>query len=158
MNYFTINLILALLWASLQSFTPIDLIGGFLLGYVIIILSRRWLGESAEQYVRRAPIFLRFLLYYFIEVVTSTLQVSMMIFQDEKNLKPGIIAIPLATETDLELVLFHNLLVIIPGTMGVAVSDDKKTLYIHVINVPDPDRMREDIKSGLERRLLEVMR
>lgn len=158
MNYFTVNLILALLWASLQSFTPVDLIGGFLLGYVIIIITRQWLGEEAYRYVRRMPLFVKFFLYYCTEVVTSTWQVTKMIFRDEGALKPGIIGVPLSTETELELVLFHTLLVIIPGTMGVALSNDRKILYIHIIDVPDPDKMRESIKSGLEYRLLEVMR
>ncbi len=158
MNYFTINLILALLWASLQSFTPVDLIGGFLLGYFIIFVTRQWLGEGAYRYIRRVPVFVRFFLYYCVEVISSTLQVTRLIFRDEHELKPGIIGIPLTAETDLEVVLFHTLLVIIPGTMGVALSEDRKTLYIHVIDVPDPDGMREYIKSGLERHLLEVMR
>ncbi len=158
MSFFTINLILALLWASLQSFTPTDLIGGFILGYLILWTLHRWLGPEAYHYTRRMPMFLRFFLYLCKEIVVSTVQVSIMIFRDERTLKPGIIALPLSTRTELELVLFHILVVIIPGTMGVALSPDQKILYIHTIDVSDPDKMRADIKNGLERRLLEVMR
>lgn len=157
MNPFTINLMLALLWAALQSFTPVDLIVGFLLGYVIIFMTRRWLGEGAYRYVRRVPLFLKFFLYYCLEVVVSTLQVTLLIFRDEKTLKPGIIALPLDAETELEAMLFHTTLVIIPGTMSVALSPDHKTLYIHIIDMPDADKMREKLKEG-ERRLLEVIR
>lgn len=157
MNYFTINLILALLWASLHSFTPVDLIGGFLLGYVIIIITRQWLGEGAYPYVRRVPLFMKFFLYYCFEVVISTLHVTRLVFRNEKTLKPGIIALHLDAETELEVMLFHTTLVIIPGTMGVALSPDRKTLYIHVIDIPDLDTMRERLKQD-ELRLLEVMR
>jgi multicomponent Na+:H+ antiporter subunit E len=158
MNYFTVNLILALLWASLQTFSPVDFAFGFVLGYISIIISRRWLGKDAYRYIFRTPLFVKFFFYYCNEVVTSTLHVTRLILRDESTLKPGIIALPLDTKTELELVLFHNLLVIIPGTMGVAVSENRDILYIHVIDVPDPDKMRESIKNGLERRLLEVMR
>ena len=61
-------------------------------------------------------------------------------------------------QTDLEIVLLNNLLVLTPGTLGVDLSPDRKTLYIHFLDIPDADAERQRITQGLERRLLEVLR
>jgi multicomponent Na+:H+ antiporter subunit E len=153
-----VNILLALLWAALHAFRPIDFVGGFFLSYVLIWLVRDWLGESAARYTRWMPTFVGFLLFYLRELVVSTLDVINAVFRDQSTLRPGIIAFPLEARTDLEIALLNNLLSFTPGTLGVDVSEDRKTLYVHVIDVPDPDAMREKIKTGLERRLLEVLR
>jgi multicomponent Na+:H+ antiporter subunit E len=38
------------------------------------------------------------------------------------------------------------------------VSSDNSTLYVHTINQDRPDEFRAEVKNGLERRVLEVMR
>jgi multicomponent Na+:H+ antiporter subunit E len=158
MIYFLINICLALLWAALHLFRPVDFAGGFLVGYALIWLTRDWLGEDAHRYTRRVPTFARFLIYYFRELLVSTWEVTQALFSHQATLKPGIIALPLTAKTDLEIVLLNNLLIFTPGTLGVHLSEDRSILYVHIINVPDADAARQKIKSGLERRLLEVLR
>jgi multicomponent Na+:H+ antiporter subunit E len=158
MTYFLINLLLAILWASLQAFRPTDVVGGLVIGYMLLWLLRNWLGPQAAHYVRWVPTFIRFIFYYNGLLATSTWDVVKMLFRDQRTLKPGIIALPLEAKTDLEIVLLNNLLSLTPGTLGVDLSPDRAVLYVHVINVPDPAAMIESIKTGLERRLLEVLR
>ncbi len=158
MIYMLINIFLALLWAALQLFRPVDFAGGFLVGYGLIWVTRDWLGEDARIYTQRVPTFARFLVYYFGELLVSTWEVTLTLFSDQSTLKPAIIALPLTAKTDLEIVLLNNLLIFTPGTLGVHLSKDRATLYVHFINAPDADAAREKIKSGLERRLLEVLR
>ncbi len=158
MTYFLVNIILAFLWASFQQFRPLDVVVGFALGYGIIWLTRDWLGEDASRYIQRVPTFLRFLGYYLSELTTSTLDVVKALFRDQTTLRPGIVAFPLEAQTELEIVLLNNLLALTPGTLGVDLSPDQKTLYIHFLDVPDADSARMRIRNGLERRLLEVLR
>jgi len=54
--------------------------------------------------------------------------------------------------------LFANMITMTPGTWSIDVSDDRKTLYIHAMYVDDIDTFIKDLKNGLERKLLEVMR
>ncbi len=158
MSFFLVNLLLALLWAALQAFRPLDLVGGFLIGYALIWLGRDWLGDDARRYALRVPTFVGFLIYYMKELLLSTWEVTVALFSDQSTLKPGIIAFPLDARTDLEIVLLNNLLIFTPGTLGIHLSPDRKTLYIHIINVPDAEKARQKIKTGLEQRLLEVLR
>ena len=158
MTYFLVNLLLALLWAALQLFRPVDLLGGFFIGYALIWLTRSWLGFGAVRYVVQVPRLIGFVLYYLRELVLATLDVIRALLRNQATLRPGIIALPLDTRTDLEIVLLNNLLSLTPGTLGVALSPDRSHLYVHVIDVPDPEGTRQRIKNGLERRLLEVLR
>ena len=51
-----------------------------------------------------------------------------------------------------------NSITLTPGTLGLDVSEDRKTLYVHSMWVDDPDEVRREIKQGFERRVLELMR
>ena len=67
-------------------------------------------------------------------------------------------SVPLRVDRDFEITLLANLITLTPGTLSVDVSDDRSTLYIHAIHVPDPDELREDIAGGFEQRILEAFR
>ena len=64
----------------------------------------------------------------------------------------------IAAKTDDEITILSNLITLTPGTLSLDVSEDKKVLYIHAMYVEDVDRFRRELKDGLERRLLEVLR
>jgi multicomponent Na+:H+ antiporter subunit E len=54
--------------------------------------------------------------------------------------------------------LVANLISLTPGTLSLDLSDDRRVLYIHVMFLDDIETTRRQIKQGLEKRLLEVMR
>ena len=83
---------------------------------------------------------------------------KMVLTPDLSKLQPGFVAYPLTVERDFEISLLANLITLTPGTLSVDVSDNRKTLYIHAIHVPDPDALREDIATGFERKILEAFR
>ena len=73
-------------------------------------------------------------------------------------MRPGIVAIPLEARTDDEITLLANVISLTPGTLSLDVSDDRKVLYIHAMFIDDEQQLRDEIKSGFERRLLDVLR
>ena len=72
--------------------------------------------------------------------------------------RPGIIGLPLDARTDAEIMLVANLISLTPGTLSLDLSDDKRVLYVHVMFLDDIDATRQQIKRGLEKRVLGVMR
>ena len=70
--------------------------------------------------------------------------------------RPAIVAIPLSVTTTFQIVTLANLISLTPGSLNLDLSPDHKTLYMHVMFVDDPDEIRRQIKSGLERRLMEA--
>jgi multicomponent Na+:H+ antiporter subunit E len=72
--------------------------------------------------------------------------------------RPGIIRLPLDARTDMEIMAVANLISLTPGTLSIDLSDDRHYLYVHVMFLDDVDVVRRELKDGLERRVLEVLR
>ncbi len=72
--------------------------------------------------------------------------------------RPGIVAVPLDAETDLEIAFLANLITLTPGSLCVDISEDRRTMYIHAMFVDDPDSVRSEIKGRFERWVLVLLR
>ncbi len=156
-NQLLLNLLLALAWVFLTGKLEfINLVEGFILGYIILWISKSALGGT--KYFQRIPKAIGFVFYFLKELIIANLKVAFDILTPKDYMKPGIIAVPLDAKTDLEITLLANLITLTPGTLSLDVSHDKKILYIHTLYVDDPEKFRREIKNGMERRLLEVIK
>ena len=154
---FLLNIFLALVWTFLQGeLHASNFAVGMILGYLVIAVSQRILGNLA--YVLKVGQVVRFVAFVLWEIFTASLALAWIIVQPRREIRPGIVAIPLDAETDLEIAIVANLLTLSPGTLSLDVSTDRRTLYIHAMVLDDADQFRRQIKQGLERRVLEVMR
>jgi multicomponent Na+:H+ antiporter subunit E len=73
-------------------------------------------------------------------------------------MRPGILAIPLELESDVQIMVLASLITLTPGTLCLDISEDRRTIYVHVMYLHDPDRVRQTIKDGFEKRVREVFR
>lgn len=157
MNQLLLNILLAIAWMLLTGeLNPETFIEGIFIGFLILWISRTALGGS--KYFSKIPIAVKFILYFIKELVKANLIVAYDIITPKDYMKPGIVAVPLDAKTDLEITLFANLITLTPGTLSLDVSSDKKTLYVHGLYVKDAESFRKELKEGLEKRLLEVLR
>lgn len=157
MNYFMLNIALALVWAALTGdFNPSNLLVGFFLGYLTLFAVRRALAPSDYFLkVRQAISFAAFFLW---ELILANLRVAYDVMTPRYHMKPRVIAIPLDARTDAEITALSYLVSLTPGTLSLDVSTDRRILFIHAMYAPDADKVRREIKQGFERRLLELMR
>ena len=154
---FPINILLALLWVAVTgSFNLPNLILGFVLGAVGLFLIREQVGT--RSYLGRVRRVASLILLFHYELVKSAVKVAWIALQPKMPLNPGIVAYPLRLDRDFEITLLANLITLTPGTLSLDVSPDRRFLYIHAIDVPDPDALRRDIAGGFERRILEAFR
>jgi len=157
MNLFFINTFIAFGYTGVQGqFNLSGLAVGYFLGYAALWVTQPLYGPS--RYFRRVPKALWLLVFFLVELVYSNLQVLWDVITPGHISRPGIVGVPLTARSDLELLLVANLISLTPGTLSIDLSDDRRTLYVHVMFLDDPDRFRENIKNGLERRVLEVTR
>jgi len=157
MKVFLWNLLLALMWEAMTGRTDAaNLLLGFALGYGVLWWLRPLLGTT--QYFRKLPESIRFTFFFLRELIHSNFRVAWDVVTPKSRRKPGIIAIPLDARSDLEITFLANLITLTPGTLSLDVSDDRSVLYVHGMFVEDPQRMREQIKNGFERRVLELLR
>lgn len=151
------NLLLALTWAAMTGdMTEGSILVGFVLGYVILYFLQDLLGLSLKT-LKILPL-MGLAAFFLRNLVAASLQVAYDVVTPKHLMRPGVIALPLEAETDEEITLLAGLITLTPGTLVLDVSPDRKKLFIHVMYMDDPDAVRREIKDGLERRLLEVMR
>lgn len=90
------------------------------------------------------------------ELVLSSVAVARAALSRELGSVSAIIAYPLELETDMGIVVLANCVTLTPGTTSLHVSDDRKTLYIHVLDAADPNEVIAGIKQSFERRIREI--
>jgi multicomponent Na+:H+ antiporter subunit E len=159
MNMVFWNLLLAIVWAiSTGVFTLSNLVIGLVLGYFALLLSRRAIGDST--YFVRVPRAVRFAFFYLWQLILSNLRVAYDVITPGYLMRPGVIAVPLDARTDAEITLLANLITLTPGTLSLDLSDDRRILFVHAMYLDEDDARltAKNIKDGLERRVLEVLR
>jgi multicomponent Na+:H+ antiporter subunit E len=156
-NTFLWNIALAVVWATASGrFTLTNLLLGYGLGYLVLVFTQPLIGPS--RYFLKLWQVLGFLMFLFWEVIRANLRVAYDVITPTYYMHPGVVAIPLDARTDTEITVLANLISLTPGTLSLDVSDDRKYLYIHAMFIRDPDALRDEIKRGLERRVLELLR
>ena len=157
MILFLLNVLLALAWLALTGdFSPVNFVIGFLLGYAALWMTQHVTGQTS--YFRKVRTVISFAFFFMWEVIKANLRVTYDVLSPRQRITPGIIAIPLDAKTDAEIICLANLITLTPGTLSLDVSEDRKVLYIHAMYVENVDQFRHEIKDGLERRLLDVLR
>lgn len=101
---------------------------------------------------------LKLILYFLWEVILSNLRVIQEVLSPRFRMRPGILAVSLDSQTDLEIALFANMITLTPGTLSVHVSRDRRVLYVHSMYAADPEAAKRELKASFERRVLEVTR
>lgn len=157
MSVLLANVLLALAWGAVTgSFSFLNLLFGFVLAALALWLIREQIGTSgAVTRVWRAFSLACLFLY---ELVMSSVRVAIIVLSPKRELNPAIIAYPLQVDRDFEITLLANLITLTPGTLSVDVSEDRGTLFIHCIDVPDVDAVIADIRNGFERKIMETFR
>jgi len=69
------------------------------------------------------------------------------------QIEPAVVAIPLDVTSDGEILLLSMLINITPGSVTIDLSNDRRTLYVHVMHMKSPGETRREIKDGFERRV-----
>ncbi|GAB4175203.1 MAG: Na+/H+ antiporter subunit E [Terrimicrobiaceae bacterium] len=152
------HILLTLVWAGLLGEISMStLVSGFLLSYGILAFLSRGTAAYAS-YFGKIPKVLAFAAYYLKELVRSNLIIAYDVLTPTHHMKPGVVAVPIRAETDLEITLLANLISMTPGTLTLDLSPDRKTLYVHAMYIADPQALRDDIIQNLENRVLEILR
>lgn len=157
MIFFFFNVLLAFVWALASGrISLLNLVLGFALGFAVLWVAQPLMRPS--RYFQRLPIALKFGGFFLWQLLLSNLRVAYDVITPHLYMRPGIVAVPLDAKTDQEITLLANLITLTPGTLSLDVSEDRRTLYVHAMFVDSPDEVRNNIKNGFERRLLELIR
>ena len=155
MMLYAINLLMALVWAAVTgSATLVNLIFGFVLSTLALGLIREQI--NGVGYVTRSMRFASLMLLFFVELAKSGWKVAVLVLSPRMELRPGLFAFPLTVTRDFEITLLANMITLTPGTLSVDVSEDRKTLFVHAVDLGDVNEAIADIANGFERKILET--
>jgi len=154
---FVWHILLAFTWAALTgTLTWSNVLVGFILAYLVLFIAQR--SVDASRYFRRLERVLRFAVFYLWELTLANLRVAYDVMRPTQRMRPGVLAIPLDAETDIEITLLANLLTLTPGSVSLDVSSDRRFLYLHAMYIGDVEEYRKSVKNTIEKRVLEVSR
>jgi multicomponent Na+:H+ antiporter subunit E len=150
------SILLALVWAALQGeFSLSNLVFGYLLGYgVLVVLGKG--GVLPSKFGAKVAHFFGLAGFFIWELVLANIRVALDVLRPGHTIRPAVVAIPLDTTRDAEILLLSALINITPGSVTIDVSDDRRTLYVHVMHMKSVETTRREIKEGFERRVIQL--
>ena len=149
-------LFLALAWAAMTGEPTLEnLVFGAALGYATLRATRK-LEPWRPRSLRKLPQLASLTAYFLWQLLLANIRMAAAVLGDPTKLRPAFIEVPLSVESDAEITQLANLITLTPGTLSIDVSTDHRVLYVHVVDCPDPDATRDEIKRGFERRVKEL--
>ncbi|MFC4323463.1 Na+/H+ antiporter subunit E [Litchfieldia salsa] len=152
-----LNIFLAFIWMFLgNSFTVGSLFGGYLIGLLMIFMMRRFFPQ--RFYLSNVIAVIKLLFIFIKELILSNIEILKIILKPKLDIRPGIFALPTELEKDWEITTLANLITLTPGTLVLEISDDRKTLYIHAMDLKNVQESIDSIKNTFEKAIKEVSR
>ncbi len=148
--------LLTALWAGLFATTDWRSLafGAFIAWLILEGTTRLFVDPKApaEPKVVPRPLGLLLLSVAFVrELFLSAFAVTKEAWRPTLAIAPGIIAVPITVESDLEVTVLASLISLTPGTLSMEVTPDRKTLFVHALTVEgDGEALRRSIRDRLE--------
>jgi len=156
------NILWALSWLAVTgTFTWSQFSIGFLLSFLILSYvfsesKKRYFNGVHLKFLLKIPKIIVFFLYFLWEIIIANIRVAYYIMMPNDRMRPGVIAVPLGVKSDIEIIIFANMITLTPGTLSLDVSQDRKTLYVHSIAIDDAEKLKKDLKNSFEKRIQEI--
>lgn len=101
--------------------------------------------------------FLKYVGLVLYDVVVANIAVAkIVLFRPNRDLRPAYVAIPLDLRAPEAITLLAGTITMTPGTVTAELSADGRSLLVHALDAPDPDALRDEIKSRYEARIKEI--
>jgi multicomponent Na+:H+ antiporter subunit E len=152
-----LNLVLALMWAAMQGeINVINLVSGFVVSAAVIYIFRRMFFRAL--YFRKVALGVTLALVFLIELIKSNIAVLRVVLSRRPQIRSGVIAVPTELSNDLALTILANMITLTPGTLTLDISHDRRYLFVHTLNLNDPEDVKREIRRAFEVYLRELSR
>lgn len=151
-----LTLTLAVVWMMLMNtVSPGTFVFGLILGALIPALTGPyWPDRPRLRHPLVIADYIRVVLW---DIVVANFTVAkIVVFMPNRKLQPAWVAIPLDLRSPEAITVLAGSITLTPGTLTAEVSANGRALLVHCLHAPDPDAVRDEIKSRYERRLMEI--
>lgn len=107
--------------------------------------------------LRQLPAFAAYCLLVMWDIIVANVQVAKIIlFMPADKIQSAWIPIPIELKSPEAITMLAGTITLTPGTVTADMSSCGRVLLIHSLHAPDPDAIRDDIKSRYEARLKRI--
>jgi multicomponent K+:H+ antiporter subunit E len=149
------SLVLFAVWVVLDGTWSL---GQMLMGALLALLIPWWTAPlHVDAPTLRSPLVaLRLGATVLRDIVVSNLDVARRILGPEAAIRPGFVWVPLDIADPHGIVMLAGIVTMTPGTLSAELSDDRRHLLVHALDLGDPKALVESIKSRYETPLIAI--
>jgi multicomponent K+:H+ antiporter subunit E len=149
------SLFLWLVWLLLaNSVEPGHIVlGAFLALALPLFTSRFWPDQPC---MGRPLTLLAYLGVFFWDIVIANLTVARLILGPVRRMRPAFVTLPLDLTNEFAITVLAHSISLTPGTVSSKVSEDRRSLVVHVLDLEDEDQLVQRIKQRYEAPLKEI--
>ena len=152
----TLSVLLFIIWFLLVNNPKIGsiLMAGFLAIAIPLLTEAYWPGRPKLKSTRLFIAYLGLVLW---DIILANIQVAKIIlFMPRAQIQSRWIAVPIDLRTPEAITMLAGTITMTPGTVTADMSACGRVLLIHSLHAPDPDAIRDEIKSRYEARLKRI--
>ena len=132
-----------------------SLVMGIILGTIIPLLTSAWWPDRAR--INRPFGLFAYTLLVLWDVIVANFQVAwIVLFVPNEKIRSAWVTVPLDLRSPEAITLLAGTITMTPGTVSADMSACGRALLIHSLHAPDPDAVRDQIKSRYEARLKRI--
>jgi len=138
--------------------------GHVLLGGLLAIVIARAMppapshaARRGARGLRRAAVALRLCAVVLRDVVVANVQVATRILGPQARLRPGFVWVPLAAQRPVSITLLAGIVTMTPGTVSAEVTQDRRHLLVHGLDIADAEALVAEIRQRYETPIMELL-
>lgn len=90
------------------------------------------------------------------DIVRANINVALLILGPVSKLRPAFIQVPVDLEEPFAVSALASIITLTPGTVSCSLTDDRRTLLVHALDLDDEAAAIEEIKTRYEAPLKEI--
>lgn len=151
-----LSLLLTIVWLLLvNGYTINSLLFGAFLGLVIPFVTRNYWPNVPK--IHRPLKVLEYIFVVIWDIIVANVTVAWLILtRSNDSLQSAWVTVPLDLRSPEAITVLAGTITLTPGTVSSDISSEGHAILVHCLNAPDPDAVRDEIKSRYERRLKEI--
>jgi len=151
-----LTVLLAVVWTLLQNQVSAGMVVfGLILGVIIPIGTARWWPDRPQK-LRLGKMVIYCLIVIW-DIVVANIEVAWIVLtKSNASMRSTWVVIPLELRNPEAISVLAGTITLTPGTVSADLSNEGHSLLVHALDAPDPDAVRDAIKSRYEHRLMEI--
>jgi multicomponent K+:H+ antiporter subunit E len=148
--------VILIVWLLLnQTVHPAHLLLGAALAVALPLATQRFLDVSTRPRAPAAVVRLVAIVLY--DIVLSNIVVARLVLGPMDRLRPGFVRVPVDVTHPYAIALFASIITMTPGTVSAEVSESRREILVHVLDLEDADALVRAMKARYEAPLAEIL-